>query len=94
MLSINALPHCFPALMVYDEPSVSGDPSTWAPEDTPAMGSGPKLTMSGGTEGPSFFKGVVMGQDEIHLHHTSDPRELIRFIGAELAWKIHNCDFC
>ena len=57
------------------------------------MGSGPKLNMSGGTEGPSFFNGVVMGQDEIHLHHTSDPRELIRFIGAELAWKIHNCDF-
>jgi len=34
-----------------------------------------------------------MGQDEIHLHHTSDPRELIRFNGAELAWKIHNCDY-
>ena len=93
MLSINALPHCYPALMVYAEPSVAGSPATWVPEDTPAMGSGPKLSMSGGTEGPSFFHGVVMGQDEIHLHHTSDPRELIRFIGAELAWKIHNCDF-
>jgi len=93
MLSINALPHCFPALLVYAEPSVAGTPDTWTPEDTPAMGSGPKLTMSGGTEGPSFFHGVVMGQDEIHLHHTSDPRELIRFIGAELAFKIHNCDF-
>jgi hypothetical protein len=93
MLHVNALPHCYPALLVYDEPAVAGTPATWTPEDTPAMGGGPKLNMSGGTEGPSYFHGVVMGQQEIHLHHTSDPRELIRFIGAELAWKIHNCDF-
>ena len=93
MLSINALPHCFPALIVYEEPSVAGTPATWVPTDTPALGSGSKLSMSGGTEGPSYFNGVVLGQSEIHLHHTSDPRELIRFNGAELAWKIHNCDY-
>ena len=49
--------------------------------------------MKGGSEGPSFFHGVVFAQGDIHLHHTSDPREVIRFIGAELAWKIHNCDY-
>ena len=93
MLSINALPYCFPALIVYEEPSIGGTPDSWTPDDTPAMGSGSKLDMKGGTEGPSFFHGVMLGQSEIHLHHTSDPRELIRLIGAELAWTIHNCDF-
>jgi cytoskeletal protein CcmA (bactofilin family) len=93
MLSINALPHCYPALLVYEEPSVAGTPATWTPDDTPPMGGGSSLKMSGGTEGPSYFNGVVLGQADIHLHHTSDPRELIRFNGAELSWKIHNCDY-
>jgi len=92
MLSINALDYCYPALLVYDEPA-SGSLGDWSPSDTPALGSGPKLQMTGGNEGPSYFNGLVFGQDEIHLHHTDDPRELIRFNGAELAWTIHNCDF-
>jgi hypothetical protein len=91
-LSINALPYCFPALMAYEQPS-SGTIATWTPDDTPSIGSGSNIKMSGGSEGPTFFNGVVYAQNEIHMHHTSDPRELIHFNGAELAWKVHNCDY-
>jgi hypothetical protein len=92
MLSINALPYCYPALLAYEEPSV-GTIDDFDPADTPAVGGGSAIDMKGGSEGPSFFNGVVFAQGDIHLHHTSDPRELIRFNGAELASKLHNCDF-
>jgi len=91
-LKINALPYCYPALLAYEEPA-TGSIATWTPDDTPVMGSGAKIQMSGGDEGPAYFNGLVMAQTEIHMHHTTDERELIIFNGAELAWKVHNCDF-
>ena len=99
MLSINALPYCFPALIAYEHPS-SGTVSTWTASQTPSMGTGSDIDMKGEDvgdglppEGPSFFNGVVFAQNDIHMHHTSTALELIRFNGAELAWQLHNCDF-
>ena len=93
MLSINALPYCYPALVAYEQPS-SGSVATWTPEDTPLMGGGSTIGMSaGGDEGPSYFNGLVLAQNDIHLHHTKDPKEIIKFNGAQLGWSLHNCDF-
>ncbi len=99
MLSINALPYCFPALVAYQHPT-SGTVSTWTATQTPPLGIGSEIDMRGGDpgcgiplEGPAFFNGVVFAQDDIHMHHTEDPLEVIRFNGAELAWEVHNCDY-
>jgi hypothetical protein len=79
-------------VLAYEEPA-TGNISIWTPDDTPAMGTGSSIKMSGGGEGPTLFNGMVMAQNEVHMHHTKDPRELIIFNGAELAFKVHNCDF-
>ncbi len=88
---INALPYCFPALIAYAQPSI-GTIATWTPANTPVMGGGGSINMSSGT-GFFFFSGLTLSQADTHLHHTSNATELIRFIGAELAYKIHNCDY-
>ncbi len=93
-LRINALPYCLPAVMAYNQPA-TGTIATWTPLDTPAMGGGSSIGMSsgGGGEGFSYFRGALLSQNDVHLHHTSSSTELIRMIGAELAWTIHNCDW-
>jgi hypothetical protein len=55
-------------------------------------GSSSKISMSSGT-GFFFWTGLTLSEGETHLHHTANANELIRFIGAELAYKIHNCDY-
>jgi hypothetical protein len=93
MLRINALPYCYPALLAYSQPTL-GTVATWKPTNTPVMGSGSQINMSAnGTEGPTLFNGVVFSQSDIHLHHTSNAKEVIRMNGSEMAWKIHNCDY-
>jgi Tfp pilus assembly protein PilX len=92
---INGLPYCFPALIAYPQPS-SGTIATWTSANTPAMTGGQsKITISssGGGEGYWFITGLTYSEAETHLHHTINANELIRFIGAELAYKIHNCDY-
>jgi Tfp pilus assembly protein PilX len=94
-LHINALPYCLPAIVAYAQPS-SGTIATWTPLDTPAMGVGSKITMSSdakASQGFTYIRGATLSQSETHLHHTAASTEMIRFIGAELAWKIHNCDY-
>ena len=77
MLSINALDYCYPALLVYEEPS-SGVITDWGPDDTPPVGSGPNLSMSAsGDEGPVYWNGVVYNQGGIHLHHTCSTGKLL-----------------
>jgi cytoskeletal protein CcmA (bactofilin family) len=89
---INALPYCYPAIIAYPEPS-TGTIATWTPANTPTMtGSSSKISMSSGT-GFFFWTGLTLSEGETHLHHTANANELIRFIGAELAYKIHNCDY-
>ena len=39
------------------------------------------------------MNGLVYNQGDMHLHHTKDPHEIIRFNGAELGWTLHNCDY-
>ena len=92
---INGLPYCMPAMIAYPQPS-SGTIATWTYANTPAMtGGASKITMSSGTggDGYAFITGLTYSEAETHLHHTKNANELIRFIGAELAYKIHNCDF-
>jgi hypothetical protein len=55
-------------------------------------GSASKINMSAGT-GFYFWTGLTLSEGETHLHHVNNATELIRFIGAELAFKIHNCDY-
>ena len=40
-----------------------------------------------------LVNGLSFSQGDTHLHHTQSALELIRFNGAELAAKIHNCDY-
>ena len=91
-MRINALPYCFPAIMAYNEPA-TGTIATWTHLNTPIMGGGARFNMSGGGEGFTYINGATLSQADTHLHHTSSPTELIRFVGAELAYKIHNCDY-
>jgi hypothetical protein len=92
---INALPYCYPAIIAYPEPT-SGTIATWTYANTPAMvGNVDKITMSSGSGGDGYvyMSGLTYSESETHLHHTQNANELIRFIGAELAYKIHNCDY-
>ena len=95
-MRINALPYCLPAIIAYPQPS-SGTIATWTPADTPAMTGGvDKISMSSSTspnEGFTFINGATLSEGETHLHHVTNATELIRFVGAELAFKIHNCDY-
>ena len=64
--------------------------------DTPVMdGGGSKLSIksSGDREGFVFINGLTYSQKETHIHHTKSSLELVRFNGAELSWKVHNCDY-
>lgn len=95
-LKINALPYCYPAIMAYPEPT-SGTVATWTPANTPAMtGGASKITMSSGGndyEGYVSINGLTYSESETHIHHTKSDKELVTFNGAELAYKIHNCDY-
>ncbi len=92
--SINGLDHCYPAVIAYEEPS-SGTFASWTPADTPPVGGGSKIGMKSGSPhgGFVFINGLTLSQADTHLHHTKSSLELIRFNGAELAYKIHNCDY-
>jgi len=100
---INALPYCYPALVAYQEPLI-GSPDSWSPDDTPILSaSGSKIEISSahtedGSETPVpegfvYINGLTYSQGETHLHHTKTDQELIRFNGAEMAYKVHSCDF-
>ncbi|RMG48257.1 MAG: hypothetical protein D6718_02085 [Acidobacteria bacterium] len=92
---INALPYCYPALVAYPEPS-TGTIDTWTPNDTPPMTTGNKIEIKSNFsphEGFWYIHGLAFSGGEIHAHHTQSSDELIRFIGAEMAWKVHNCDY-
>lgn len=95
-LSINALPYCFPALIAYPEPS-TGTIATWTPADTPAMvGNKSDITMSSGGsdyEGFIYINGLTYSEAQTHIHHTKSDKELVKFNGAELGYKLHNCDY-
>ena len=43
--------------------------------------------------GFTLINGVTYSQGGTHLHHVSNDKELIRMIGAELAYTVHNCDY-
>ena len=89
---INALPYCLPAIIAYPQPP-TGTVATWTPANTPAMtGAASKITMSSGT-GFFFFAGLTLSEGQTHLHHTNNSTELIRFVGAQMAYEIHNCDY-
>jgi hypothetical protein len=92
--AINALDYCYPAVVAYEQPS-SGTLATWRAADTPPVGAGSKINMKSGKPhgGFVFINGLSYSQSDTHLHHTASALELIRFNGAELAWKIHNCDY-
>ncbi len=94
---INALPYCLPAIVGYRQPP-AGSVDSWTPEDTPVMSStGAQIEISSAHsldhEGFVLVNGLTLSQGETHLHHTQAAEELIRFNGAELAYKIHSCDF-
>jgi len=91
---INALPYCYPAMLVYPEPS-SGTLADWSPADTPPIGGAGNVKMSSGSPngGFSYINGMIFAGKEVHLHHTKTALELIRMNGAELASKVHNCDY-
>src|SRR5262249_21243506 len=93
---INALPYCFPALVAYHQPTY-GTVDTWTSDDTPVMnGSGSQIRVVSPehtNEGFVYINGLTYSQAETHLHHTNSSSELIRFNGAELAYKVHNCDY-
>lgn len=94
-LHINAMPYCYPAILAYNQPS-SGTIATWLPSNTPAIGTGAGFNMSspGGSYGGStYLNGLVFCQNDMHLHHTKDPHEIIVFNGAELGYTLHNCDY-
>lgn len=95
-LEINALPYCLPAIVAYPEPA-TGSISSWTSLDTPAMtGGSSSITVKSQTsphEGFVYLNGVTYSESETHLHHTQSADEMIRFIGAELAFKVHNCDY-
>lgn len=92
---VNALDYCYPAIISYDEPVGGGSPSTWTPDQTPVIGSAGSINWSSGSPngGFSFISGMMYSGGDIHLHHTKSALELIRLDGAELAYKIHNCDY-
>jgi len=103
LFKVNGLPYCYPAMSSHPEPA-SGTIADWTPDDTPAMTGGVtklKIQSKGEDdpdvgskhEGFSFINGVTYSEGETHLHHTLHERELIRFNGAELGYKLHNCDY-
>ena len=96
---VNALPYCFPAIVAYPEPS-SGSIASWTPNDTPPMaGAVSNIDMKsnppggGAHEGYVLLNGLTYSEADTHLHHTQSTDELIRFNGAELGYKVHNCDY-
>lgn len=94
-LKINALDYCYPAIVVYQQPTV-GTIANWRPSDTPAMnGLGSRIVLestSSPNEGFVSINGLTYSQQETHLHHTKTTVEEIRFNGAELGWTLQNCD--
>jgi hypothetical protein len=44
-------------------------------------------------QGPVTINGLTYAEYESHFHHMANEEELITFNGAQLAYKIHNCDF-
>lgn len=95
-IRINALPYCFPALIAYRQPYY-GTVDSWTADDTPTMnGTGSTIAIASAAvphEGFVYLNGLTYSQSETHMHHTNSTNEMIRFNGAELAYKVHNCDF-
>lgn len=94
---INALPYCFPALVAYKQPAY-GSIDSWTSDDTPVMSSsGSQIAIdsshTAGGEGSVYLNGLTLSQFETHLDHRNTAGELIHFNGAELAFKVHNCDY-
>ena len=92
---INAMDYCYPAVISYEQPSSAGPPENWTPDETPVIGGAGSINLSSGSPNGGFmyFGGMLYSGGDIHLHHTESAIELIRLIGAELAYKIHNCDY-
>jgi hypothetical protein len=95
-LRINALDHCFPVIVTYPEPS-SGTIASWTPSDTPVMtGSQSNLEIKSDVsphEGFVSLAGLTYSEGNTHIHHTESVDELVTFVGAELGYKVHNCDW-
>ena len=81
-------------IIAYEQPA-TGTPDTWTPALTPAIGDGSKIEMKSVNPHGGFvlLNGMTYSQKDTHLHHTKSALELIRFNGAELGFKIHNCDY-
>ena len=99
-LRINALPYCLPAIISYSEPRY-GTNSSWTPDDTPPMMSENQSIIEVRShwpstpiayEGPVNINGLTYAEYESHFHHMAGEVEMITFNGAQLGYKIHNCD--
>jgi hypothetical protein len=52
------------------------------------------ISSNGGDyEGFITVNGLTYSEGETHIHHTKAANELVRFNGAELGYKLHNCDY-
>ena len=95
-LRINALPHCFPVIVAYPEPA-TGSIAGWTPGDTPVMTGGQSDLEIKSDVAPHesfvYLEGLTYSEGQTHIHHTESVDELVRFIGAELGYKVHNCDW-
>jgi len=99
-LRINALPYCLPALIAYSEPRY-GTNSSWTVDDTPPMMSENQSIIEVRShwpstpiayEGPVNINGLTYAEYESHFHHMAGEVEMITFNGAQLGYKVHNCD--
>jgi hypothetical protein len=99
-LRINALPYCYPAIVAYSEPR-SGSVDSWTPEDTPPMmaENQSKIVVRShhpatpvAYEGPVFINGLTYAEYESHFHRMAGDVEKLTFNGAQLGYKVHNCD--
>ena len=44
-------------------------------------------------EGFVRLLGLTYSEGGTHIHHTKHVDELVQFVGAELGYKVHNCDW-
>lgn len=93
VFSVNALPYCYPAIVAYDQPPAAGLPSTWLPTQTPLITAANNNIDSNAGDGTWYINGVTYASEQTHHHRTGGTANMLRFNGAELSEKIHNCDF-
>lgn len=100
-LSINATPYCMPAIVAYSEPAY-GSIDGWTVADTPPMMALDQATIEvrshnpRGDDPPAFegeitINGLTYAEHESHFHRMA-PRERLHFRGAQMGFKVHNCD--